>query len=986
MYGHVRAAAPRRCASALALSCSFIETVPTHPDRRPGSPSTYRSILMSDLRALLLTDVVDSTKLSLRVGDAEMARLWAAHDRAARDLLPRWRGREIDKSDGMLLLFDTAADAVQYASAYHRALATLPVPLKARAGLHVGHVILRENPPEDVTRGAKQLEVDGLAKPTAARVMSLARGGQTLLTAEAREDLACFPQPAGLHVGSHGHWVVKGLADPIELFEVGDDPSSFAAPPDSEKVHRVVQSCGRWMPVRQVPNNLPELANAFIGRERELADIRELLGKTRLVTLLGMGGLGKTRLSLQVAAELMAEFPDGVWFLDLAPLRDDNLVLAEAAQVLGVREEPGRPLLQSMGQHLKELRSLLILDNCEHLLKATATLTHALLRVSPRVAFIASSRAPLRVGGEYIYPILPLPVPAATDGVAALSQFTAVRLFVERAQEQRPNFELTEAEAPAVAELVARLEGIPLALELAAARLRALSVADINQRLKNRYKLLTGGNIVRDERQQTLRALVDWSYDMLTPPEQAMLQRLAVFRGGFDPPAAEAVCAGDDIEADDVLDLLTSLVDKSLVTMEQRDGKGRFRLLETIREYSAEKLAESGGARAAAARHCQFFFVLSKQARDGMQGPRQREWLDRLDLEHDNLRAAMALPQAEDSGVDPFIALKMAVALQNFWIMHGGTREGRAVVQTMLKHPAVAASPMARAHGLYVGAALAGTQGDLDEALRMLNECLALRRGLGNPIDLAGALSTLAITRMSSGDPQGALADVTEALALFRQSGHRIGEAICLLQLGEVQVRLGQADAARTNLLSALAIAREIKHAETEGEAELALGDVELDAGHEAEAERHFQRSLMVCSAAGDLGGEATARWALGRTDLRAGRLAAARPRMREALVAFDVFEMRGPWVGCIEDHAALALALDDLSLACGLSAAAQRLRDSTHLVRSPQTQERWQERIAQLRSALGAQTFNAVWTAACEWDADEVRRRALGLDAAASD
>ena len=939
---------------------------------------------LTDQRALLLTDVVDSTRLSQRIGDLEMARLWAAHDRVARDLIPAWRGREIDKTDGMLLLFDSAADAVQYARAYHRALASLPEPLKARAGLHVGPVILRENPPEDVARGAKPLEVDGLAKPTAARVMSVARGGQTLLTVEARNALAGSPEAGAVDVASHGHWVVKGLAEPIELFEVGDDPSSFAPPPDSEKVYRVVQSGGRWMPVGHVPNNLPGMRHAFIGRERELADIRALLGNARLVTLLGMGGLGKTRLSLQVAAELMAEFPDGVWFLDLSPLRDDTSVLAEAARVLGVREVPGHPLLESVGQHLKERRSLLVLDNCEHLLKPAAALASAVLNVAQRVAFVASSRAPLRVPGEQTYPILPLPVPVGTEEVAALSQFTAVRLFVERAQEQRPDFELNEAEAPAVAELVARLEGIPLALELAAARLRALSVADVNRRLQNRYKLLTGGSIVRDERQQTLRALVDWSYDMLEPPEQAVLQRLAVFRSGFDLAAAEAVCAGEDIEPDDVMDMLTSLVEKSLVTMEQHDGQTRYRMLETIREYAAEKLAEAGDARAAVARHCRYFFELSKQARDGMQGPQQREWLDRLELEHDNLRAAIALPQAPDSDVDPFIALKMAVALQNFWIMRGGIGEGRAVVRTMLAHPTVVASALARAHGLYVGAALAEVQGDLDEALAMLKECLAVRRGLDDPAALAGTLSTLGLTRLSSGDLEGARANIAEALELFQRCGHRVGEAITHLQLGQVEAQRGQSDAAQVHLADALAIAKQIKHAETEGEAELVLGEIAIEAGNEPEAERHFQRSLSVCSTAGDRRGVAHACWALGRLDLRAGRLAKAQPRLREALFAFDGFEMRGPWVGCLEDHAALALALNDAPLASGLAAAGQRLRDSAHLARSPQMQARWNEMVERLRSALGAVAFDTAWAAASEWDPNEMRKRALGLNAAA--
>ncbi len=485
---------------------------------------------MADIRALLLTDVVDSTKLSEKIGDAAMAEVWLAHDRAARDLLPAWHGREIDKTDGMLLMFDTAADAVNYAMAYHRALAAMPTPLKARAGLHVGPVILRENSAEDVARGAKPLEVDGLAKPTAARVMSLARGGQILLTPEARAALG----ETTLKLESHGHWVMKGVSEPIELFEIGDEETRFAAPPDSDKVYRVVRVGERWVPVAKVPNNLPQQATSFIGREKELDDVKALLSEARLITLLGMGGLGKTRLSLQVAAEVMPQYPDGAWFIDLTPIRDAARVADEAARVLDVAEEPGRPLLQTLCAHLKAKRLLLILDNCEQVVDAAAQLVAAVLSAAPQVRIIASSRESLRAPGEHAYPILPLPLPDRGAGLETLAQSTAVRLFVERAKANKPAFELTEKDAPAVADLVERLEGIPLALELAAARVRVLSVAEIDARVQDRFKLLTGGGRTLPQRQQTLRALVDWSYDLLCDNEKCLLDRLAVFVGGFD--------------------------------------------------------------------------------------------------------------------------------------------------------------------------------------------------------------------------------------------------------------------------------------------------------------------------------------------------------------------------------------------------------------------------------------------------------------------
>ena len=276
---------------------------------------------MSDVRVLVITDVVGSTEMTERIGDAAMAAVWAAHDRIARDLLPRFGGREIDKTDGMLLMFDRVADAVAYAFAYHEGLTRLPAGLRARAGLHVGPVVLRENAPEDVARGAKPLEVDGIAKPTVARVMSIAVGGQTLLTPEAKEALG----ETAWRTESHGHWYLKGVGEPVELFEVGTAETRFSMPPDAEKAYQVVRVGQNWVPVRQIPNNLPTQSTSFIGRERERNELRALLGKIRLVTLLGMGGLGKTRLSLQVATELLGQFPDGVWFLDLAPIRDAAL-------------------------------------------------------------------------------------------------------------------------------------------------------------------------------------------------------------------------------------------------------------------------------------------------------------------------------------------------------------------------------------------------------------------------------------------------------------------------------------------------------------------------------------------------------------------------------------------------------------------------------------------------------------------------------------
>lgn len=936
---------------------------------------------MAAIKAFLLTDVVDSTRLAEQHGDDAMAEIWAAHDRLARDLLAGGTGREIDKTDGMLLLFESARDAVAFALAYHRGLAALPAGIAARVGVHVGPAILRENAAEDIARGAKPLEVEGIAKPIAARIMAIARGGQTLLSATARESLE-----AGAHaLVSHGHWRLKGVTDPVELYEVGElleaesaaEGWRFAPPFGGEKAHRVVSMGDWWLPVHEIPHNLPHQATSFVGREREQREVKAHLGSSRLVTLLGMGGLGKTRLSLEVAAAELHAFPDGVWFVDLAPLGDPALVVGEAAQLLGVRAEPGRPLLQTLAAHLKARRVLLVLDNCEHVLQAAAQLARAILQAAPGVRILATSREPLRTPGEQAVPVLPLPVPKRGDDLAALARSTAVRLFVERARAHKPAFALTEREAPAVAELVARLEGIPLAIELAAARVRMLSVAEINTRLRDRYKLLTGGSRVLQERQQTLRALVDWSYELLDPAEQMLLDRLGVFVGGFDLEAAEAVCGTDPLEPDDVLDRLGSLVEKSLVTVEEGEAT-RYVQLETIREYARAKLAlrDGDGFAATSARHCEHYFVLAKRARRGLAGPEQAEWLRVLEDEHDNVRAAIALALAD--GVDPFLAVKFAVALQGFWILHGHAREGRRTIREALALPAIQADARAESFALYVGAALANSQGDHGEARAMLERCLALRRVLAHPVDIAATLSTLSLARMQLGDPAGASAAEHEALALFRAAGDRIGEAIGLVHLGQLALHEGDDAASLGHVEQALAVAQAIRHPELEGECELVLGDLAVAAGEGLAARTRYRRSLAICREAGDRRGEANALHRIGRIELADGELAAAGPRLAEALAAFRALEMPVELVACLEDHARAADAMRRPETALALAAMVARSRERLGVVPAVRDAASSEALVSALRAALAPADAARAWHAGEGWSTDEAIAAAL--------
>jgi non-specific serine/threonine protein kinase len=397
------------------------------------------------------------------------------------------------------------------------------------------------------------------------------------------------------------------------------------------------------------PTNLPISLTSFIGREREIAEVTRLLAgppsESRLLTLTGAGGCGKTRLALRVAGEALGDFPDGVWLVELAALADPALVAGAVAMAVGVREVPGRALTESLVDHLRDRTLLLILDNCEHLVAAAAGLADVLLRSCPRLRVLATSREPLGSAGETIWrvPSLTLPPLSAADAplLEPLTRYEAVRLFVERARAAVPAFAPSAENAPALVEICRRLDGIPLAIELAAARVRVFSAAQIAARLDDRFRLLTAGPRTALPRQQTLRATVDWSYDLLAEPERALLRRLSVFAGGWTFEAAEAVAAGDGIQTHAVLDLMAQLVDKSLVIAEEQRGAVRYRLLETIRAYARDRLLEAGEAERTRDRHLAYFLGLAEEAEPRLRGAEERVTLDRLEAEHANLQAAL---------------------------------------------------------------------------------------------------------------------------------------------------------------------------------------------------------------------------------------------------------------------------------------------------------------------------------------------------------
>jgi predicted ATPase len=537
-------------------------------------------------------------------------------------------------------------------------------------GLHVGEVERQE------------AHYFGAPLYRCARLMATAHGGQVVLS-EAAAALVRDALPAGAGLLDLGEHRLKDLATPERVFQLvhRDLPAAFPAL--------------RSLDAR--PHNLPLQPTSFVGREAELAAVRELLARHRLVTLTGPGGTGKTRLALQVAADVLPEYPDGVWLAELAGLADPALVPPAVAAAAGVREAPGWPVLAALTEALRPRRVLLLLENCEHLVEACARLAEALLRACPDVRLLATSREPLRLSGEQAFPVPPLALPAAGARAAAeaLARYAAVALFVERAASVRPGFALTGANAAAVAAICARLDGLPLALELAAARSRLLPPAALLARLEGGpagtpLRLLSGGARDLPARQQTLRGAITWSHDLLAPDEQRLFRRFGVFAGGCALEAAEAVCGPDGDPGTDPLaplDGLASLVDKSLLRQEEQpDGAPRLAMLETVREYALERLAASGEAPAIGRRHAAYYLALAEQAEPHLQmsdqvaelgGAREAAWLERLEAEHANLRAALRWWEARASRARASPGDRGPWGGWSGWSRRGHRREGR---------------------------------------------------------------------------------------------------------------------------------------------------------------------------------------------------------------------------------------------------------------------------------------------------------------------
>jgi predicted ATPase/class 3 adenylate cyclase len=926
----------------------------------------------------LFTDIEGSSRLWEHYPHAMPAAL-AAHDTTLRGAIAEQHGEVVKSTgDGVLAAFASAADGVAAALNAQRALRAQEPSLenapriRVRMGLHSGEAQARDG------------DYFGGTLNRAARLMAIGHGGQVLLS-EATGVLVRERLPAGAALLALGEQRLKDLTLPERVYQLNapDLPADFP-PLNSLSAYR---------------HNLPVQLTSFVGRDAELAEVERLLHETRLLTLIGPGGTGKTRLSLQAAADLLDHFPDGVWLVELAPVTDPTQVEQAVASAFGVHEQPGVSMSQALADYVRSKQLLLVLDNCEHLIGAVAQVAQQLLQAGPRIKLMASSREGLALAGETIYqvPSLGLPPLGNTSDAAAvtsggepdaLMQYESVRLFVERARAIAPSFALTADNAPAVAEICRRLDGIPLALELAAARIRLLTPAQISARLRDHFRLLVGGSRTALPRQQTLQALIDWSWNLLGEPERALLRRLSVF-AGWSLEAAEEVCSSqssvassqiapvggntnlttDDwlLPTDDVLDTLGQLVNKSLVVVQQQADESRYRLLETIRQYAHEKLAAAGESTAFHERHARYYARLAAEYEPHYYGPELALWLRKFEMDAGNFGAADEWLLESD----PLNALRLAIAT-SFVLQRGGRyiqceRQLSDAIERVraLAAPDGLALRTALAEGLTALGSSLIARGENRRAREAAREAAELAQAIEDRTILAHALGAQAICDMLDADYEHAEAEAHEALAIVRDTGQSLsfrrlwGITAVMSALASVHMMRGDDPAA------AVAQSREAMRVAEAGGNPWALGMTAMNAARVAgfagdfkQARALIERAKAELERAGDVHFAHLMIAELGHYLRRDGLRAEARAMYRQSLRWVQEFGNRGAVAHQLECFAMLALDDGAPGQAARLFGAAQQLREQASAPPTAFERTEYDAAQARLRAALKAEAL----------------------------
>jgi non-specific serine/threonine protein kinase len=737
-------------------------------------------------------------------------------------------------------------------------------------------------------------------------------------------------------------------------------------------------------------HNLPNMLTSFIGRMHERAEVTRLLTTTHLLTLTGAGGCGKTRLALAVAGELVGEYPDGVWFVELAAVADGALLPQAIGTALEVREEAKRPLLPTLVDALQSRALLLVLDNCEHLIDPCAQLAQTLLSACPQLRILATSREALGLAGEtnWLVPSLALPDSHQLPALMELSRVEAVRLFIERAAAALPTFLMTPANAAAVAQVCCRLDGIPLAIELAAAWVKVISVDQLAARLDDSLRLLTAGSRTAPLRHQTLRATIDWSYDLLSEPERALFRRLAVFAGGWTLEAAEAICADASLAGNDVLEVLAHLVDKSLVVVDTpSSGAVRYRLLEPVRQFAHMKLRELVEEPPIRQQHAHFFLGLAGEAEPQLDGAEQVAWLNRLEQEHDNLRAVLRW-FIEQGDTAP--GLRLGGALWRFWRTRGHLTEGRAWLAELLALPTrllgstsverAAESAAARASALIAAGDLAAEQDEYATAHVLLAEGLALARELGDERCIARALSGLGLLALAQGDDAQAVSLFEESLTLSRKRGDQHLIAGVLDCLGVVALNQGDEARAVPLVEESLALYRDLGDTRGIADALRSLGWLALNQGATDRAAALLEESLALYRKHGYVQYIAWALHSLGSVALLQGNNDHAAALCVESLTLGRKVGDRYIIAWCLEDVAGVAMVQGDPLHSALLMGAAEGLRTAIGARLLAFDRVRYERTVAAVRAALDTVAFAAAWAAGQALPLEQAIAEALGV------
>jgi predicted ATPase/class 3 adenylate cyclase len=893
--------------------------------------------LPSGTVTFLFTDIEGSTRLLQELGD-EYASLLADHDQLLREIFEQNHGNiRGTEGDSFFVAFSSATDALHAVVQAQRALTTHSwtdgVDVRVRMGLHTGEPQISE------------LGYVGIDVHRAARIAAAAHGGQVLLS-QTIHDLVHEGLPDGVSLRDLGEHRLKDLRQPKHLYQlcIQGLPADF--PP--------IKSLDALL------NNLPVQLTSFVGRQKELGELQQLLKNTRLLTLTGPGGSGKTRLALQVAGDVIEQFRNGVFFVALGPVADPKLIASTIAQLLGIKESAGKSIADSLQEYLRGKSLLLVLDNFEQVI-AGASLVAQLLGTCHELKILITSREALRISGEYEYAVPPLPLPdlSPLSSSDSLSSYAAVELFVQRARAVKPDFNLNRETARAVAEICRRLEGLPLAIELAAARIRLFSPRAMLDRLGNRLEFLSGGGRDLPARQQTLRNAIVWSYDLLTENEQRLFRRLSVFIGGCMLDAVEAL-AEDPLERVSIIGELGSLVDKSLLRqVDDPYGEPRFLMLELLREFGLEQLIASGEQDQIRRWHAQFFLSLAEQAESKMESAEQLEWVNRMQQEHDNLRAALQWSMTANDASE--ICLRLATTLGLFWEVRGYFSEGRERLSAVLNTHSAQEETAARAQLLARAAELAYRQSDYPATTSFAQESLEICRLIQDYRGVASALIKLGNAATEAGDYQTASQYLEESLETWRALNDQHGTARVLISLGWVALRAGDYALAKARLEEALSISREVGDARSIGFELSGLGEIALRQGDYSNATALLEESLEVRRQLGNKWGLGVSLGTLGWVAMHMQDWDRARERLGESLEVRQEIGDKGGSAWCLERLAEIALAHGESDKAVRVLGAAAALRISIGSVIDPVDHAEYESKLKLLRTQLGPR-FGPLW------------------------